>query len=94
MKGMILMEKESKRSNEVAQEVEQEFLEMMNQKHVKRMSVCEYISILLSSVEDKKKRQEEAKQKLRLLGAFKGFTNLQRTYIKQGRCTQLYLEKV
>ncbi|EOV2483589.1 hypothetical protein ACOMOB_002600 [Enterococcus hirae] len=88
------MKKKTKRSNEIAEEVEQEVLEKMNHKHVKRMSVCEYLNILLSTVEDKKRRQEEAKQKLRLIGAFKGFTHLQRTYIKQGRYTQLYLEKV
>lgn len=57
------MKKKTKRSNEIAEEVEQEVLETMNHKHVKRMSVCEYLNILLSTVEDKKRRQEEAKQK-------------------------------
>lgn len=66
----------------VSKELEEKLLAVMKQKHVKRLSVVQYINDM----------QINGKERACLLGSMKNFEHLRRTYIKQGLNCRLLLE--
>ncbi|MGL9769058.1 hypothetical protein [Enterococcus sp. DIV0806c] len=74
--------KEFESRKEVSKEVEATLLETMKQKHLKQLSVMQYIH----------DTQISGKEKACLLGSMKNFEQLRRTYVKNNASCQLLLE--
>ncbi|EGP5233944.1 TPA: hypothetical protein ACGXX3_001753 [Enterococcus faecium] len=74
--------KESVNWKKVSKEMEEKLLKTMKQKHLKRLSVMQYINDM----------QITGKEKACLLGSMKNFEQLRRTYVKTSSNCQLLLE--
>ncbi|HAR1890595.1 MULTISPECIES: hypothetical protein [Enterococcus] len=74
--------KEIENRKKVSKEMEEKLLKTMKQKHLKRLSVMQYISDI----------QITGKEKACLLGSMKNFEQLRRTYVKISSNCQLLLE--
>lgn len=66
----------------VSKEMEEKLLKTMKQKHLKILSVMQYINDM----------QITGKEKACLLGSMKNFEQLRRTYVKKSSNCQLLLE--
>ncbi len=83
MKGRKTMNcKEIENRKKVSKEMEEKLLKTMKQKHLKRLSVAQYINDM----------QLTGKEKACLLGSMKNFEQLRRTYVKKSSNCQLLLE--
>lgn len=74
--------KESVNWKKVSKEMEEKLLKTMKQKHLKRLSVMQYINDM----------QITGKEKACSLGSMKNFEQLRRTYVKTSSNCQLLLE--
>ncbi|HAQ4415237.1 TPA: hypothetical protein ACGV99_001665 [Enterococcus faecium] len=74
--------KEIENRKKVSKEMEEKLLKTMKQKHLKRLSVAQYINDM----------QLTGKEKAYLLGSMKNFEQLRRTYVKKSSNCQLLLE--
>jgi NifU-like protein involved in Fe-S cluster formation len=84
--GKLMNCKEIENRKKVSKEMEEKLLKTMKktmkQKHLKRLSVAQYINDM----------QLTGKEKACLLGSMKNFEQLRRTYVKKSSNCQLLLE--
>ena len=74
--------KEIENRKKVSKEMEEKLLKTMKQKHLKRLSVMQYINDM----------QITGTEKACLLGSMRNFEHLRRTYVKTSSSCQLLLE--
>ncbi|HAT7584558.1 TPA: hypothetical protein JAW28_002803, partial [Enterococcus faecium] len=71
--------KQIENRKKVSKEMEEKLLKTMKQKHLKRLSVMQYINDM----------QIKGEEKACLLGSMKNFEQLRRTYVKTNSSCQL-----